>query len=71
VEELDVWELLKSHVADLQRQGFEVQLSGDGPTLYLGNLLALDRILANLLNNAAHYGGGMVAKLDLPTTTRT
>ena len=34
VEELDLWELLKIHVADLQRQGFEVQLSGDGHCRY-------------------------------------
>jgi len=37
VEELDLWELLKIHVADLQHQGFEVQLSGDSHCRYPGN----------------------------------
>jgi two-component system osmolarity sensor histidine kinase EnvZ len=65
VEELDLWELLKTHVADLQRQGQQVELSGDGHCRYLGNPLALDRILGNLLDNAAHYGGGKPIEVEL------
>jgi two-component system osmolarity sensor histidine kinase EnvZ len=65
LEEMDLWALLKTHVADLQRQGFEVQLSGDDHCLYLGNPLALNRILNNLLDNAAHYGGNKPIEVDL------
>ena len=65
VEELDLWELLKTHVAGLQRQGHQVELSGDGHCPYLGNPLALDRILGNLLDNAAHYGGGTPIEVEL------
>ena len=65
LEEMDLWALLKTHVADLQRQGFEVQLSGNGHCSYLGNPLALNRILNNLLDNAAHYGGDKPIEVDL------
>ncbi len=65
VEELDLWEILKAHVMDLQRQGFEVQLSGRHHCLFPGNPLALDRILTNLLDNAAHHGGGKPIDVDL------
>jgi len=54
-ENVDLWELLKAQAADLQRQGYQVQLIGDGPCLYRGNPFALERILSNLLDNAARY----------------
>ena len=71
VEELDLRELLEGHVADLQRQGFEVHLSGDDQCCYLGNPLALDRILANLLDNAAHYGGHKPIEVGLRSDDKT
>lgn len=64
-EEVDLWELLKAQAADLQRQGCEVQLTGDGPCLYTANPFALERILSNLLDNAAHYAGSQPVDIDL------
>jgi len=65
VEEVDLWELLKALAADLQRQGYQVQLAGDGPCLYKGNPFALERILSNLIDNAARYAGNQQIDMDL------
>ena len=64
-EELDLWEVLKAQAANLERQGNDVQLTGDGPCHFRGNQLALRRILTNLLDNAAHYGDGKRIDVDL------
>jgi two-component system osmolarity sensor histidine kinase EnvZ len=56
---LDLWQVIEAQAADLQRDGLDVKLSGcDPPCPYIADPLALRRLLANLLENAAHYGDG-------------
>jgi len=57
-ETLDLWSIFRAKVEDLQRAGHDVHLSPGRSCLVQGDPVALDRILANLLDNAAHYGGG-------------
>ena len=64
--ELDVWQVIEAQAADLQRDGVDVKLSSCGaPCPYIADPLALRRLLANLLENAAHYGGSAPIDVDL------
>ena len=64
--ELDVWQVIEEQAADLQRDGVDVKLSSCGaPCPYIADPLALRRLLANLLENAAHYGGSAPIDVDL------
>jgi len=63
---LDLWELIEGQAADLRRDGAKVTLSGcASPCTYIAHPLALQRLLANLLENAAHYGGGAPVDVEL------
>jgi two-component system osmolarity sensor histidine kinase EnvZ len=63
---LDLWELIEGQAADLRRNGAEVRISGcASPCVYIAHPLALQRLLANLLENAAHYGGGAPVDVEL------
>ena len=63
---LDLWELIEAQAADLRRDGTEVHIGGcASPCVYVAHPLALQRLLANLLENAAHYGGGEPIEVDL------
>lgn len=65
-EELDVWQLIETQAADLRRGGMEVQVGGCGPPCtYRADPVALQRLLANLLENAAHYGGAETIDINL------
>lgn len=64
-EILDLYRILVAKVADLRREGAEVQLCSSGPVPYRADRIALERVLANLLENAAHYGGGAPVDVDL------
>ena len=64
-EKLDLREILKAQVADFHRQGLDVRLARGGECFYQGDPLALNRILTNLLDNAAHYGDGNPVDVDL------
>ncbi len=64
--QLDLWQAIEEQAADLRRDGFDVRLSGCGaPCPYVADPVALRRLLANLLENAAHYGGGAPIDIDL------
>ena len=64
--QLDLLQAIKEQAADLRRDGFDVRLSGcGGPCPYVADPVALRRLLANLLENAAHYGGGAPIDIDL------
>ena len=64
--QLDLWQVIEAQAADLQRDGVDVKLSGCGaPCPYIADPVALQRLLANLLENAAHYGGGEPIDVDL------
>lgn len=64
-EELDLWHILCAQVEDLQRAGHDVNLEPGSSCLFLGDPVALVRILANLLDNAAHYGDGKPIDAEL------
>lgn len=57
-EEIDLWQALCTHVEDLRRVGYTVGLTPSIRCMLRGDPVALGRILANLLDNAAHYGDG-------------
>jgi two-component system osmolarity sensor histidine kinase EnvZ len=64
-ERLDLREILKTLVADSHRQGLDARLAQGGKCFYTGDPLALNRILNNLLDNAAFYGDGKPVDVDL------
>jgi two-component system osmolarity sensor histidine kinase EnvZ len=63
--ELDLGQVLEAHAADLRREGIEVELNSCDPCPYLADPVALDRLLVNLMENAAHYGRGSMVNVDL------
>jgi two-component system osmolarity sensor histidine kinase EnvZ len=63
---LDLQELIEAQAEDLRRSGTEVRLGGcNSPCWYTAAPVALGRLLANLLENAAHYGNGKPVDVDL------
>jgi len=64
--QLELWQAIEEQAADLRRDGFDVRLTGcGGPCPYVADPVALQRLLANLLENAAHYGGSAPIDIDL------
>ena len=63
--ELDVWQILCARVDDLRRSGHDVNLASGSICQRLGDPVALGRILANLLDNAAHHGDGKAIDVEL------
>jgi two-component system osmolarity sensor histidine kinase EnvZ len=64
-EQLDLWQILCAQVEDLQRAGHDVQLAPGSSCHFPGDPIALGRTLANLLDNAAHYGDGKPVDVEL------
>jgi len=64
-ETLDLRQVLEAQAADLRREEREVQLNGSGLCPYIADPVALTRVLANLMANAAHYGNGAPIEVDL------
>ncbi len=64
-DELDLGQILAAQIEDLRRQGHDVQWDDGTSCRYLGDPIALERILANLLDNAAHYGDGKPIDVEL------
>ena len=64
-EDFDIWQILCAQVEDLQRAGHDVRLGSGSSCHFLGDPVALGRILANLLDNAAHYGDGQAIDAEL------
>ncbi len=69
-EKLDLYEVVSSNAADLRREGSDVQVHGSGPCPYTADPAALERVLANLMENAAHYGGGSPVEVRLKKDTQ-
>jgi len=63
--ELDLEDFLEEQAADLRRDGVEVQVSGCGPCPFVADPVALERVLANLMENAGHHGGGEPVDVNL------
>ena len=64
-EELDLRQILCAQVEDLRRAGHDVRLESGSDCHLPGDPVALNRILANLLDNAAHYGDGKPIDAEL------
>ena len=64
-EDLDLWQILCDQAEDFRRAGHDVRLEPGASCPFLGNSVALGRILANLLDNAAHYGAGKTIDAEL------
>lgn len=64
-EQLDLRQILHVQVEDLRRAGQDVQLQPGSSCTVPGDPIALGRILANLLDNAAHYGDGKMVDVEL------
>lgn len=64
--EVDLRDLMADKAADLGRKNVEVRVSGcEGPCLYYTDCFALERLLDNLLENAARHGRGESIEIDL------
>ena len=64
-EEFDLWQILCDQAEDLRRAGHDVRLGTGSTCRFRGNSVALGRMLANLLDNAAHYGAGKTIDAEL------
>ena len=57
--EVDLWHIIESMAQDMEREGGKLRLHHeDPPCVYFADPVALQRVLANLLKNAAQYGNG-------------
>lgn len=64
--QLDLWQVIESQAADLRREGAKVKLHDcDTPCPYFADPVALQRLLANLMENAAQHGGDSVIDVKL------
>lgn len=64
--EIDLRTLIDGKASDLRRERIEVSVTGcDGPCPFFADPFALERLLDNLLENAAHHGGGKPIDIDL------
>jgi len=69
--QLDLRQLLEAQVADSQRGNTDVNVSGcDTPCPYTADPVALQRLLGNLLENAAQYGGDESIDVELQCAER-
>ncbi len=65
-EELDLHSLIEAQADDLRRSGSEVKVIGcSSPCHYRADPVALRRVLMNLLENAAQYGGSQMITVNL------
>lgn len=64
--QVDLWNLIESLASDLRREGAELHLERtDPPCVFFTDAVALQRVLANLLKNAAKYGSGKPIDVSL------
>jgi len=70
-EDLDLWETIESQAADLGREGARLRLHRHNPPcVYHADPVALERVLSNLLENAARYGGDKAIDVNLYCTDK-
>ena len=64
--QMDLWSIIEAIAMDLQRTGADVRLHRHDPAcVYFGDPDALERIMLNLMKNAATYGKGAPIDVDL------
>jgi two-component system osmolarity sensor histidine kinase EnvZ len=68
--QVDLWKIIEGLAGDLEREGAELRLHRkDPPCVFFVDPVALRRVLANLLENAAHYGKGQPIDVNLQCST--
>ena len=69
--DLNLWQIIEFLSADIKRDGVELRLNRrDPPCVYFADPVALERVLANLLGNAAQYGDGAPIDVNLNCTEK-
>lgn len=64
--QVDLWKIVESLASDLEREGAKLQLHRhNSPCVFFADPIALERVLSNLLKNAAHYGKGRPIDVEL------
>jgi two-component system osmolarity sensor histidine kinase EnvZ len=64
--QLDLWQMLESLASDVKFEGTDIRLHRqDPPCVYFADAVALERVIANLLKNAAQYGNGQPIDISL------
>ena len=64
--QLDLWQMIESLASDIKIEGSELLLHRKGlPCAYFTDAVALERVLTNLLKNAAQHGGGKPIDINL------
>ena len=64
--QLDLWQMIESLAADLKLEGTKLILHRkDPPCVYFADAHALERVLDNLLRNAAQHGNGEPVEINL------
>ena len=66
LESLELGKVVEALVNDLRREGRNIRLNGcAAPCPYLADPVALERVLTNLMENAAYYGGDAPIEVDM------
>lgn len=64
--QVDLWKIIEALADDLEREGSRLNLHrNDPPCVFFADPVALQRVLANLLKNAAQYGKGHPVDVEL------
>ena len=64
--QVDLWQIVATLAEDLERDGADLRLHRyDPPCVFFADPVALQRILGNLLKNAAQYGGNSPIDVEL------
>jgi len=64
--QVDLWKIVESLAADLEREGARINPHRHNPPcVFFADPIALERVLSNLLENAAHYGNGKPIDVEL------
>jgi len=70
--QIDLWHVIESLAADLRRGGSELRLHrNDPPCVYFADPVAMERVLANLIGNSVHHGGGEPIDVNLHCTEQS
>ena len=64
--QVDLWKIIGSLAGDIEREGADLRLHrNDPPCVFFADPVALQRVLGNLLKNAAQYGGANPIDVEL------
>jgi two-component system osmolarity sensor histidine kinase EnvZ len=64
--QVDLWKIVESLAGDVEREGVELRLHRHNPPcVFFADAVALERVLSNLLKNAAKYGKGGPIDVEL------